>query len=162
MSDSATHPAGDSEAPFDTECVRCRSVGRREFLAQSTLVAVAGLLAACGAGGTTGPSVGSPLVVKLGNFPALGSVGGMAVVDTGSQSGTPIAAVRTGSSTFAALSLVCPHQGTTVQLTGSGFYCPGHGAQFASNGTWTGGQPTNNLRAYATIYDAAGGTLTIG
>jgi Rieske Fe-S protein len=143
-------------------CAGCAQVGRREFLAQSTLLAVAGLLAACGGGGSTGPSASGPLVVRLSNYPALATVGGMAVVDNGSQTGTPIAAVRTGSSSFVALSLVCPHRGTIVELTGSGFYCPGHGAQFAANGDWVGGQPTNNLTAYSTSYDATAGTLTIG
>ena len=45
--------------------------------------------------------------------------------------------------TFLALSLICPHQGTTVQIAGAAFYCPGHGAMFAADGSWTGGQATS-------------------
>jgi len=49
-----------------------------------------------------------------------------------------------------------------VNQNGSGFLCPNHGARFAADGTWIGGQPTSSLRSYATSYDAASGTLTIG
>ena len=72
-----------------------------------------------------------------------------------------MAVVRTGTNAFVALSRTCPHQGETVNISGSGFYCPGHGATFNSTGGWTGGQRTSNLHAYATQYDAASGQLTI-
>jgi nitrite reductase/ring-hydroxylating ferredoxin subunit len=35
---------------------------------------------------------------------------------------------------FAALSLVCPHLGCTVEQTAAGFACPCHGSTFASSG----------------------------
>lgn len=71
-------------------------------------------------------------------------------------------AIGDGEATFAALSRICPHQGATVNLAGSGFQCPRHGAQFTLAGTWTGGQHTSNLRSYATSYDATTGVLTVG
>ena len=76
-------------------------------------------------------------------------------------SGTPVALVRTGAATFAAFSLRCPHEGFTVTVQSGSFYCPAHGARFASTGTWIGGQPTTNLRSLVTTYDAAAGTVTI-
>ena len=76
--------------------------------------------------------------------------------------GSPLAIVRTGTSTYVALSRICPHAGSTVNQSGSGFLCPNHGAQFSATGTWVGGQRTSNLRSYTTSYDAASGTLTIG
>src|SRR5438045_3486954 len=82
---------------------------------------------------------------------ALAAVGGIALVDI---SGSPFAIVRTSSTAFVALSRVCPHQGNIVNPNGSGFLCPGHGARFGANGTWTGGERTNSLRSYATTYDA--------
>jgi Rieske Fe-S protein len=86
-------------------------------------------------------------------------VGGIALATV---SGTPLAIVRTGSTTFLALSRICPHQGATVNLSGNGFLCPRHGAEFDASGTWIGGQRTSSMRSYATTYNAATGTLTIG
>jgi Rieske Fe-S protein len=132
---------------------------RREFIATSAASAVAALLvAACGVSGATGVTGPVSLSVRVSDHPSLASVGGIARVDSG---GTPVAAVRTGASTFAAFSLICPHFGCTVGINGSSFLCPCHGAQFASTGRWTGGQQTTNLTSLNTSYDATTGTLTI-
>ena len=153
--------------PIVTGCAHCAgqsSTSRREFLTATAASAVAALLAtACGGGGAsdstgvvnTGPVT---LSVQVANYAALANVGGIARVDSG---GTPIAAVRTGASTFAAFSLICPHFGCTVGINGSAFLCPCHGARFASTGAWTGGQRTSNLTPLATSYDATSGVLTI-
>ncbi|MGH7651144.1 MAG: ubiquinol-cytochrome c reductase iron-sulfur subunit [Gemmatimonadaceae bacterium] len=118
------------------------------------------LLAACGGTGDSTAPVTGPisLNVNVSDYPALASVGGIAQV---SNRGTPVAAVRTGDTTFAAFSLICPHFGCTVGINGSSFLCPCHGARFASTGTWIGGQRTTNLTSLATSYDATSGVLTI-
>jgi cytochrome b6-f complex iron-sulfur subunit len=138
-------------------------IGRRTFFAQTALLAAGALLAACAAGGDSitspGTTIGSTSNIKLSDFPELASVGGIALV---SFSGNPLAIVRTGSASFVTLSRVCPHQGSIVSPNGSGFLCPGHGARFSASGQWSGGQPTSNMRSYATSYDAAAGTITIG
>jgi Rieske Fe-S protein len=150
--------------PFVTACAHCAervSTSRREFIATSAASAVAALLvSACGgASGTTGVDTGPvSLSVQVSSYPALANVGGIARVDNG---GTPVAAVRTGASAFAAFSLICPHFGCTVGINGSSFLCPCHGAQFASSGTWIGGQRTSNLTSLATSYNATTGVLTI-
>lgn len=141
-------------APAES-CGDCLS--RRTFLARAAVAGVAVFLAGCAAGSSTGPS--GPLSVTVANFPALGSIGGIARVD--GNSGTPIAAVRVAAAQYAAFSLVCPHQGATVRIDGSGFRCPQHGARFAADGTWAGGQPTSNLHALSAQFDAATGILTI-
>lgn len=151
----------------------CPAIARREFLGAAALTALA-ILEACGngqigpteaggstAGVTTGGSTTTTtggLVVKLSSYPALANTNGAARVD---QGGSPIALVRTGASSFAAFSLKCPHEGFTVSVQSSRFYCPAHGAQFALTGTWTGGQRTSNLRSLTATYDAAAGTVTI-
>lgn len=143
-------------------CDHSCGLGRREFLGAATVTALALLQAACAPTGDlgVGPTVsGGPLVVTLSQYPALATVGGVARVDGGN--GSPVALVRTGSATFTALSLVCPHQGTTVGLNGTGFLCLNHGARFASSGQWQGGQPTGNLQSIATTYDAMAGTVTV-
>jgi nitrite reductase/ring-hydroxylating ferredoxin subunit len=151
-------------APVVAGCAHCGEQGgtsRREFIAVSAASAVAALLVtACGGGtDTTGVNTGPlSLSVQLSSYPALANVGGMAQVDNG---GIPVAAVRTGASSFAAFSLICPHNGCTVGITGSSFYCPCHGARFASTGAWTGGQRTSNLASLTTSYDATTGVLTI-
>jgi Rieske Fe-S protein len=135
---------------------------RREFITLSAASALTALLTtACG--GTGGGDVGvvtGPVsfTVQVSSYPGLANVGGIAQVDNG---GTPIAAVRTGASTFAAFSLICPHRGCTVGINGSAFRCPCHGATFASSGLWTGGQQTANLSELTTSYDATSGVLTI-
>ena len=134
-------------------------IGRRTFLAQSALLAAAAALAACGVSDATAPDLTGQASIKVTDYPALASVGGIAMVTI---QGSPLAIVHTGTSTYVALSRVCPHQGSTVNQSGSGFLCPNHGARFAADGTWVGGQPTSSLRSYATSYDATSGTLTIG
>lgn len=140
-------------------------VDRRTFVSRSALAAASALLAGACAGGsnTTGPG-GTPggngtLSVTIANYPTLGSVGGIARVDTGQ--GIPVAAVRTSATTFAAFSLICPHYGCTVGIAPGSFACPCHGARFASNGQWTGGQSTGNLSSLNASYDPTSGVLTI-
>jgi Rieske Fe-S protein len=148
---------------MDTPCAGC---SRRSFLSASVLGAVGALLAsACGdgvigSGSVTGPSTstGSPLGITLADYPALANIGGIARINGLS---VPVAVVRTGAATYEALSLRCPHQGTTVSIVTGGFRCPNHRATFSANGTWTGGQPTRSLSVIASTYDATTGTLQL-
>lgn len=139
-------------------CGEC--LGRREFLARSALfAAAAAALAACGAVDSMSPTgLGSTVTLKVTDYPALANVGGIALVTTG---GERLAIVRTGASTYVALSRVCPHQGGIVNISGGGFQCPQHGAMFSATGQWMGGQPTTNMHAYATSFDANTQVLTV-
>jgi Rieske Fe-S protein len=144
-------------------CAHCEGkagASRREFITTSAASAVAAVLvAACGgASGATAVTGPVSLSVEVSKYAALTNIGGIARVDSG---GTPVAAVRTGASAFAAFSLICPHFGCTVGISGSAFRCPCHGALFASTGAWTGGQRTSSLTSLATTYDASTGVLTI-
>jgi cytochrome b6-f complex iron-sulfur subunit len=135
-------------------------IGRRAFLAQSAVMAAVAVLAACASGGdATAPTLSGPTTIKLSDNPSLNTVGGVALVTIASS---PFAVVRTGTSTFVALSRICPHQGSIVNQNGPGFLCPNHGAQFSAIGTWVGGQQTSSMRSYPTTYDAAAGTITVG
>ena len=138
-------------------------IDRRKFFSLGAYAAAAAALAACGGAGAdntvTSPGGSTSGTVKISDYAALSAVGGVAVT---SLNGTPIAIVRTSASAFLTLSRVCPHQGTTVNATSTGFKCPNHGATFDTAGTWIGGQRTSNMRAYTTTYDAGSGTLTIG
>ena len=135
-------------------------IGRREFVARTSAGLGALLVAACQMGVDTAPLSGS-VTVKVANYPALANVGGIVRIN---ETSSPVALERTGASTFAAYSLVCPHEGTTVSVTSSTsipFQCPRHGALFNASGANVGGQRTSSLRTYATSYDAAAGTVTI-
>lgn len=155
-----------SEQPADARspmlpCVGCATIDRRTFLAQTALAAgVAAFLSACAPGNdVTAPGFTGTLLVAVSNFPALSAVGGIARVDGGK--GSPVAVVRTADAQYAAFSLVCPHQGATVNISGSGFQCPQHGARFAGDGSWVGGQPTSSLHHLSAQFDPATGELTI-
>jgi len=134
------------------------AIDRRDFVMRAAVALAAVALAGC-AGDVTSPSSVTSTTFNLSDYPALSSVGGVATV---SVSGVPIAIVRTTSTTFAAFSRICPHQGTTINVTSSGFLCPNHGATFDKNGQWIGGQRTNNLTSYPATYNATAGTITVG
>lgn len=159
----------EMESTTNGACGRCGAttadhsadgIGRRTFLAQSALLAASAILAACAGGDiATAPDTISPTTLRVSDYAPLATVGGIALVTI---SGAPFAVVRTSATSFVTLSRICPHQGNIVNQNGSGFLCPGHGARFSANGTWTGGQGTSSLRSYATTYDAAAGTITVG
>lgn len=136
-------------------------IKRRDFVAYGAAALAAIALAACGVGGDsiTSPTSLNSAVLKVSDFPALATVGGVA---TSSVNGTPIAIVRTSTSTFSVFSRVCPHQGGTIGASSGGFQCPVHGATFNLQGVWIGGQRTSNMRSYTNTYDATAGTITVG
>lgn len=117
-------------------------------------------LSACGlsSGDVTSPNIPANSTITVSNYPSLANVGGVAMITLGSA---PVAVVRTGTSSFLALSRICPHQGGIVQLSGNDFVCPVHGATYNLSGQWIGGQRASSLHQYTTSYDAASGVLTI-
>ncbi len=144
-------------------CQSC-AIDRREFMSRSVITAAGALLAAaCGTGvweplSPVVPSGG--VTLRLADYPALATVGAIALVTP--AHGTPLAIVHSAASSYLALSRICPHQGTVINLTGNSFVCPNHGARFDARGRWTGGQPTSNLVALPVTYNATAGTLLIG
>lgn len=142
----------------DAECGGCE-INRRRFVLMGAYAAAAAALAACAGGGAT---ISAPdslnATLKLSDFPALGTVGGVVIT---SLSGSPVAVVRTSATAFLTLSRICPHQGSTVNQTSTGFKCPNHGATFNTTGTWVSGERTSNMHSYATTFDSTSGTLTI-
>lgn len=135
-------------------------IGRRTFLVQSGILAAVAALTACGLGvsDVTSPSVPANSKVNVNDYPSLANVGGVAILTLGSA---PVAIVRTGTTSFLALSRICTHQGGIVQLQSNDFVCPVHGATYNLSGQWIGGQRAANLRQYNSSYDATSGTLTI-
>lgn len=75
---------------------------------------------------------GGRLSVNLKAIPALSKVGGATRI--GSIKGIPIAIARTGTSTYKAFSLRCPHQGVTVNRSKTGWICSAHSSEFEADG----------------------------
>ena len=140
------------------------AVDRRTFLSETArLAAITVLVSACGSslGSIAGPqsyTLNKAITVNLADYPGLASAGSAVRV---SGTNVPIALVNEGNAKYIALSLICTHAGATVQWTGQIFICPNHGAEFASDGHWIGGQPTSSLVSYPTTYDASTDTVTI-
>jgi Rieske Fe-S protein len=135
---------------------RCAScISRRAFFADSAaLAAVAALFAACGDNGITPPT--GKIDVKVSDFPGLATTQTLVLID-------PLrAAKRTGETTFIAWSRLCTHEGTPVDLSGNGFFCPNHGSRFDADGDVTTGPATQPLGQLPTSYDAVTDMLTIG
>ncbi|MDB4917760.1 MAG: Rieske [2Fe-2S] iron-sulfur protein [Gemmatimonadetes bacterium] len=149
-------------------CEDC--VSRREFLGKTTL-AVAGaaaLAAGCG-DGQFGPttlvaSTDTALSVKVASVPALATVGQLVRVGPASAY---VAVKRTGAASFAAIRVICTHEGCETNIQASNiFVCPCHNSRYDSDGKVTkqpdGGGSATNLPTIAAKYDAATDTLTIG
>lgn len=135
---------------------------RRDFLTSATLASVAALLAACSGAGLTGTDVTpgpSSITVKLSDFSSLGVVGGMAAVGTVNVS--PVAIVRTGQSSYIALSRICTHQTCVIDLVSNGFSCPCHGSRFNSQGSVVNGPATRPLSRLSAVLSADGTSLTV-
>lgn len=133
---------------------------RRGFLSRSAALGVLAALAGSCAPPNLGPdyNLAQPVTLSLADYPELAAVDGVARVR---ETDTPIALVNLGGGTYLALSLVCPHQGGRISWLGSEFQCNVHGATFAEDGHWIGGQPTGSMRQYITTYNAGADTVTI-
>jgi len=153
-------------------CENC--INRRDFLAKSALAAAAlAVVEGCGDGqiGPPGPRtntgggdpnipVGGPVTVKISDFAGLATVG--TVVDIGHER----AVIRTGASTFRALSRICTHEQCDVDVRNNRFECPCHGSTYAADGSVIRGPnvssaPITALRNLAVTVDQAAGTLTV-
>ena len=70
--------------------------------------------------------------VKLKSLPELSKVGGS--VGIGNVKGKPVAITRTGTSSYVAFSLSCPHQGVKLTQEENGWVCDAHGSEFEADG----------------------------
>jgi cytochrome b6-f complex iron-sulfur subunit len=61
---------------------------------------------------------------------------------------------------YIALSLVCPHLGCEVQVTGDGFACPCHGSRFQADGSLHNGPASSSLTSLR-IEESAEGHLIL-
>ena len=96
---------------------------------------------------------GQTVSVTIGAGSPLADVGSVAEIDT---SLGPFLLVRTGATTFTALSAICTHQGCTVTgFSGGEFVCPCHGSRFTTTGAVAKGPASTPLPSYATSFDGS-------
>jgi Rieske Fe-S protein len=88
---------------------------------------------------------GGRLSVQLNKIPELRIEGGS--VRVGVVKGKQVAITRTGTKSYKAISLSCPHQGVTVARTDTGWRCDAHGSEFEANGSLVLGPATTDLAA---------------
>ena len=98
------------------------------------------------------------VVVTVAKIPALAKTG--CDVNLGTVKGSPVPVVRTGPTTFRALSLSCTHQGVTVQQSGAIWKCPAHGSQFNVDGSFIAGPAGRALNTVPSTFN--GKALTVG
>jgi Rieske Fe-S protein len=145
-------------------CGGCHRLDRRQFLASASVLSLGVLVSGCGDGLISAPeqvldAIPVPFRLDPATVPELAQIGGRSVVVSGTSA--PVLVERVGSAQFRALSLVCPHRGTIVEVASSGLRCPNHEAVFANDGTWLGGQPTAGLTALD-VRRNSDGSLMIG
>lgn len=129
---------------------------RKEFLVSlgrgTVAVCATCYLASCGYNTDSGPTAPDPpqnvdFTIDLSQSAnqALTNAGGYLV-----KNGIIIA--RTGSTTFAAVSAACTHQGFTLvyEQSASRFHCNNHGSNFSTDGTVQNGPATKSLARYNT------------
>lgn len=163
MTDDTTTPHAVPTAA--SACTGCAGLDRRAFLNTASVISLGALMAACGDGVLNGPEafldiIREPIRIDPNQFPELLTVGGRVTITPSGQA--PMVVEHVGAQQFRAYSLVCPHKGTVVDLTPSGFLCPNHGATFARDGEWTGGQSTISLPPIAVTVNADGSLLVGG
>ncbi|MCC6245997.1 MAG: Rieske 2Fe-2S domain-containing protein [Gemmatimonadaceae bacterium] len=151
--------------PPRSGCTGCAGLDRRAFLNTASVISLGALMAACGDGVLSGPEsfldiVRDPIRIDPRLYPELQTVGGRVTITPAGRA--PMVVEHTGAQQFRAYSLICPHKGTVVDLTTTGFTCPNHGATFARDGAWTGGQSTVALSPIAVTIEPDGALLVGG
>ena len=150
------------------DCEHC--VSRRGFLATAVGVAALTSLSGCGDGVLMNPVrppalPAGPVVVKVSDFPDLATPGFLVRVPF-----TNVAVKRVDATTFAALSMICTHQGCRTSIVnGQRFDCPCHFSRFDGDGAVINGptvapftgDPVTPLEQLNASYNAATDEITI-
>jgi cytochrome b6-f complex iron-sulfur subunit len=126
---------------------------RKEFLkslgfSAAAIVAVASLnsLSGCTTAGNPNPSAKADFTIDLTDpaYASLKTAGGYIVKDG-------VVVARTSGGTYAAVTVVCSHQGNPyVMFDGNSntFYCPVHGARYSTTGQGLNANGRNGLKTY--------------
>ena len=119
-----------------------------KVLGSGTVLACTGCLDACSSKSDPAPTnVNFTLDLALPENAALTNTGGSL-----SKSGVILA--RLSATAFAAVSIACTHEGTSVtyQSAQQNFFCPNHGSKFDKSGTVLNGPASKALQKYNTEF----------
>jgi Rieske Fe-S protein len=137
-------------------------VERRTVLQVSGLVAVGGLVAACGSSSTSAPaaSAAAPAATASagGGGAAAGALTSTADVPVGGGviiADPAVVVTQPAAGEFKAFSAICTHQGCVVgEVSNNEIICPCHGSRFsATDGSVINGPATQPLPAQAISVD---------
>ena len=150
--------------------MKTNKITRREFVEISgsfclTALGVSALATAFGgcskneSSNPTGPKE-NKFTVNLADYPELQQVGGYKTFTINSK---PVILFRTATDAFKALSLICTHQGCTIDWKSARnrFECPCHDSQFDKDGNVIQGPASSSLPTYTTEYDSASNQVII-
>ncbi len=134
---------------------------RKDFLKKSLALCglsmiPAAIIESCSKQSYAGPgNVNFTLDLTSSANAALNSVGGYILNSSG------VIVIRTGASTYVALSTICTHQGCTVNYNKAGaqLVCPCHGGVYDTAGNVVSGPPPSPLTKYTIT--RSGNILTI-
>jgi len=146
-----------------------KKVTRRTWVRMATVAGAGACVCGCGGGCATFSKVGTTptiapeaytvktktMKVLLDQAPSLANVGG-AVKIIDSRLPTPIIIGRTGKSTYAVVSLLCPHRGVEVEYRHEDkmFRCASLGhSKFGTDGKLIKGLTKKSLSNYITALD---------
>ena len=97
------------------------------------------------------------VLVRVERIPALRPANGAVVLLA-----ARVIVIRTGQTSFRALSAECPHSGCGVSVVDRPrLICPCHGSEFDFEGNRLGGPAPTGLRVLQSEFDAAAGTLRV-
>ena len=135
-------------------------INRRALLSGAcALLAITGLGALPASANSGIRKLGNGRVsVNLKSIPELSKVGGS--VGIGNVKGKPVAITRTGTSSYIAFSLSCPHQGVKLTQAATGWVCDAHGSEFEADGDLVLGPATTRLPRVP--MKVSNGTATVG
>ena len=144
---TAPDPNDHTHASSCNGCLDRRQVLQRVGLVTAG-VAAAGVLAACGGGGSTNDSTprqstggGPRALAKVADVPEGGA---LSVKDA---DGNELLLTQASAGTIVALSAICTHQGCTVLADGGELVCPCHGSVFDLSGANLSGPARQPLPA---------------
>jgi cytochrome b6-f complex iron-sulfur subunit len=130
---------------------------RKQFITTTALASLAVCLGAC-----KDDDEGNVVVPTNVNFTLdLNAASNASLKNTGGsikQDGVIVIAL--GSGNYAAFQAACPHAGTTLDFTGTGFNCSNHGAQFNTNGKVTKGPANSDLKRFTVVVTGTNLTVT--
>lgn len=120
-------------------------MSRRAFLTGACAVVALGGLGAlpAAAESTITRKKNGQVSVRLKGIPELNKVGGSVAI--GTVKGKQVAIARTGTTSYIAFNLACPHQNVIVAKTDTGWRCAAHGSEFEADGDLVLGPATTRL-----------------